>query len=80
MFLSTLGVKKDIIVTTALNKTSEGQLKPSPDLRGCHEPGNKFPEEVLKCIRSHVLFYNPSISHYRREQAPIVLIEPKLQA
>ena len=70
IFLSTLGLTKDTIINTSLKKTSEGQLTPSPDLWGCHVPPNKKPEEVLEHDKSHIMSYNPCITHYRRKHAP----------
>ena len=70
MFLATLGMTKDKSIATALQKTSAGQLRPCEDLRGCHEPSNKTPVEVTERVKSHIMSFNPCISHYRREHAP----------
>ena len=70
MFLSTLGLTKDTIITTALQKTSESQLTPSPDLQGYHVPPNKKAEEVLEHVKSHIMSYNPCISHYTGKHEP----------
>ena len=73
MFLVTLRLKKDEVVSTILGKMSGGQLQPSTDSCGCNEPTNKLPESVTQIVKEHIMSYNPCISHYRREHVPFRL-------
>ena len=69
MFLSTLGLKGDRVVRTALAKSNDSRADIC-DNRGKHEPGNKKSEEISALVISHIQGYNPCISHYRRSHAP----------
>ena len=68
MFLSTLGLTTDKTVQTILDK-SEGSRTIS-DKRGKRIPGNKISDDISDNVNSHMLSFNPSISHYRKEDAP----------
>ena len=54
MFLTTLGLKKDKIIETALKKTSESQLQPYSDQRGRKIPANKKSDDVIACVKAHI--------------------------
>ena len=45
-------------------------VPPSPK-RGKRSPKHKMSNETNKKIKSHVNLFNPAISHYRREYAPL---------
>lgn len=66
-FLGTLGYdpKNDKSIFNVLNKSD---MAPIPDNRGKHTPPNKLDSDM---IRDHILTYNPCVSHYRREHAPL---------
>ena len=70
MFLSTLGLKSDWMITEmvrAQRQSYDGAIAPVEDRRGSHLPSNKCDAEV---IRLHINSYNPAISHYKRKNAP----------
>ena len=69
MFLNTLGFASDSSITTAANCFDEFGVNLG-DQRGRNEPPNKLSDKHLLIIRDHIMSYNPSISHYRREHAP----------
>ncbi|XP_031327380.1 uncharacterized protein LOC116160352 [Photinus pyralis] len=73
-FLATLGFNKqsDKVIRTAL-RNANNSVVPVPDLRCRKQPHNKIDDEV---IRNHIVSYNPTISHYRREHAPQRLYLP----
>ena len=70
MFLKTLGLKTDGMITSYLNvkldilKGPKGLLA---DGRGKHECKAKSDEESMK---QHIESFHPQISHYNREHAP----------
>ena len=69
MFLSTLGLKSDEMITEmvrAQRQSYGGAIAPIEDHRGSHPPSNKCDAEV---IRLHINSYNPAISHYKRKNA-----------
>ena len=51
----------------AQRQSYDGAIAPIEDRRGSHPPSNKCDAEV---IRLHMNSYNPSISHYKRKNAP----------
>ena len=70
MFLSTLGLKSDGMITEmvrAQRQSYDGAIAPVEDHRGSHLPSNKCDVEV---ICRHINSYNPTISHYKRKNAP----------
>jgi len=69
-FLRTLGFRSDKVVTVLL-KNVVSQLAPTADQRGRHKPLNKLSDETMKIIKDHIESFHPSISHYRREHAPL---------
>ena len=75
MFLITLAYKSDKILTTAANSVDNYGIY-KDDQRGKREPHNKLTEERINFIKDHILSFNPSISHYRREHAPKRLYLP----
>ena len=71
MFLSTLGLKSDGMITEtvrAQRQSYDGVIATFEDRRGSHPPLNKCDVEV---IRLDINSYNPSISHYKRKNVPI---------
>ena len=72
-FLSTLGFKpnNDKIIRSALRNVQINQnidVAALEDRRGKHEPKHKINHQF---VHEHVEKYKPSISHYRREHAPL---------
>ena len=72
-FLATFGFKanNDKIIRSALRDVQINQNNDAPpleDRRGKHEPKHKISH---KLVHEHVEKYKPSISHYRREHAPL---------
>ena len=70
MFLSTLGLKSDGMITEmarAQSQSYDGAIAPTEDHRGSHPQSNKCDAEV---IRLHINSYNPPISHYKHKNAP----------
>ena len=70
MFLSTLGFKSHGMITEmvrAQRQSYDGAIAPVEDHRGSHLPSNKCDVEVI-CL--HINSYNPTISHYKRKNAP----------
>ena len=64
MFLSTLGLKSDGMITEmvrAQRQSYDGAIAPVEDRRGSHLPSNKCDAEV---IRLHINSYNPAITSY----------------
>ena len=41
------------------------------DLRGSHEPRHKMSAGTVKAIVTHIEYFHPAISHYRRKHAPL---------
>lgn len=69
-FLTTLGFKKsnDWVVHSVLKSTEKDKLVAEKDKRGCQPSVNKIDK---KNIEDHIESYNPCVSHYRREHAPL---------
>ena len=70
MFLSTLGTKSDSMITAlslAKRRSYEDNICPTEDHRCGTYLEHKCDDEV---IRLHINSYQPSISHYRRINAP----------
>ena len=77
MFLSTLGLKSDGMITEmvrAQRQSYDLAIALIEDRRGSHPTSNKCNAEV---IRLHINSYNPSISHYkaRMHQKSDILIQ-----
>ncbi|XP_039282015.1 uncharacterized protein LOC120350888 [Nilaparvata lugens] len=70
-FLTTLGYEKknDRFVFDVLNMTPASSLQPKPDMRGRATPANNCISKQEVC--EHIESFNPVISHYRREHAPL---------
>ena len=69
-FLRTLGFKSHRVLLTVM-QTAADDIIPQPDARG------KGPSvENIEGIRSHIMSYDPSISHCRRVHAPSRLYLP----
>ena len=69
MFLATIGWKSDGVITSFVNaKTGNPKALKLKDMRGQSTPPNKLDDNV---IISHINSFNPQISHYRREHAPL---------
>ena len=70
MFLSTLGLKSDGMITEMVHTQShsyDGATAPIEDHRGSHPQSNKCDTEV---IYLHINSYNPAISHYKLKNPP----------
>ena len=69
-FLTTLGYhpKNDSAVIALMKATATAAIQPVPDQRGKHPPANKIERTM---IEQHIETFNPQISHYRREHAPL---------
>ena len=68
MFMHTLGMKSDGIISEFLKTKRNGQsIAPAQDARGRSTPPNKSNEELIK---AHINSYHPQVSHYTREHAP----------
>ena len=70
MFLSTLGLKSDGMITEMVRaqcQSYHGSIVPNEDCRGSHPPSKKCDAEVF---RLDINSCNPSISHYKRKNAP----------
>ena len=70
MFLSTLGLKSDGILTgfiSAKTNAHEGIQSILKDNRGNSTPTNKKNVEIIK---QHINSYQPQVSHYASENAP----------
>lgn len=73
-FLATLGyeLKNDRIIRHVLNLEASA-ITPKVDNRGRKAKENKFDE---KLIEDHIETFQPTISHYRREHAPLTRYLP----
>ncbi len=73
--LTTLGFSptNDRRLKTVRQHIIEGKISPKIEQRGRHPNKNKIDRDV---IRGHIMSFNPTISHYRREHAPNVLYLP----
>jgi hypothetical protein len=69
-FLTTLGYhpKNDSIITSLMKSTPRDAIVAGTDRRGSHPPA-KISD--WHSIESHIMTYNPQISHYRRAHAPL---------
>ena len=74
-FLATLGLKerRDKMIRTVFDSISVGETLPSPSRQGKHSKREIYDREIIK---SHIMSYNPQISHYRRLHAPNRLYLP----
>ena len=70
-FRHTLGYKNNKIITNTLEKAVPGAICTTVDSRGKHPPKHKLTDESLDTIKNHINSYHPSVSHYRREHAPL---------
>ena len=72
-FMRTLGFTADKAITTALSPSEDGtsRITVPSDMRGRHVPSNKIADQVKSLIQQHIESYHPSVSHYRREHAPL---------
>ena len=78
-FLHTLGYKYDTILTKIFKPMTPSKIKPLPERRGKHKPKHAIDDAVLSTIDDHIESYRPSVSHYRREHAPLRrYLEPEL--
>ena len=68
-FLRTLGFKSHRVLLTVM-QTAADDIIPQPDARGKRPSVNKIAVENIEFIRSHIMSYDPSMSHYRRVHAP----------
>ncbi|XP_077091400.1 uncharacterized protein LOC143742433 isoform X2 [Siphateles boraxobius] len=68
-FLTTLGYhpKNDRLVATVIGNTISSSITPPQERRGRHTPSNKID---MAPIFKHIESFNPTSSHYRRENAP----------
>lgn len=73
-FLTTLGFKKnnDKVLRNVMQR-SKNHMVAFDDGRNRGQPHNKMDDEV---IRIHILSFNPTVSHYRREHAPNCMYLP----
>ena len=67
MFLRTRGYKTDKLLTTAANCFDKYGVDRG-DKRERYEPSNKLSDHELNLIEKHIKSFNPTFSHYRREQ------------
>ena len=70
MFLSTLDLKSDGMITKMVGAQRQGYygaIAPVEDRKGSHPPSNKYDAEV---IFLEINSYNPAICHYKRKNAP----------
>ena len=70
MFLHTLGYSSDKVITV-LMKTDLQSITPHNDKRGRHFPWNKKTPATNDAVIQHIESFKPSVSHYRREHAPL---------
>ena len=70
-FLSTLGYTSDSVLKSLFAHMTPTKITPPASKRGKHPPKHKLPQETVEDIRKHIYLFNPSVSHYRREHAPL---------
>ena len=66
LYLRTLGLRSDKVITTALTGTPDNAIVPAMDRRGSHEPKNKLSDKCVQALHQHVESFHPAIRHYRR--------------
>lgn len=67
MFLSTLGLKTDGMITEFLRAKHDNQTPITKDRRGQCSPANKVQHDT---IRDHINSYHPAASHYNLAHTP----------
>ena len=68
MFLATLGLKTDGIITEFIKRKKAGTVEAMiKDNRGKKPPKTKTEKEL---IRQHIMSYRPQVSHYKLKNAP----------
>ena len=69
-YLTTIGYhpKNDRLIQTVIGNSTPSSLTPSQERRGKQTPPNTF---NMAPIHEHIESFNPTISHYRREHAPM---------
>ena len=72
-FLRNLGDKYDTIPTKLFKAMTPSKIKPKPDGRGKNAPKHTLDNSTLAKIDEHNDSFYPSVSHYRREHAPLRL-------
>ncbi|XP_072041154.1 uncharacterized protein [Amphiura filiformis] len=70
-FRHTLGYKHNKIITHTLASIKAEEIATPVDARGRHAPKHKLGNDALQTIKDHINSYHPSVSHYRREHAPL---------
>ena len=70
-FRHTLGYEHNKAINNALKIVTPGMIATPADLRGKHAPKHKLKDQALDTIKAHINSYHPSVSHYRREHAPL---------
>lgn len=76
MFLNTVGLHTDKAVETALKDVFSDTVV--PDKRGKNKKAHTIPAEDVAFLTQHIIFFNASLQHYRREHAisqPYISIE-----
>ena len=68
MFLASLGLKTDGIITEFIKRKKAGTVEAMiKDNRGKKPPKTKTEKEL---IRQHIMSYRPQVSHYKLKNAP----------
>ena len=70
-FRHTLGYQHNKVINNCLSSAKPGQITTPADSRGKHAPKHKLEDDALEKIKTHIKSYHPSVSHYRREHAPL---------
>jgi len=70
-FLHTKGYWSDKVVIVLLQTSIASQITPTGGMHGRHKHANNISDETSKLMRDHIESYHPSLSHYRREHAPL---------
>ena len=70
MFSSTLGLTSDKTIQMVLSKCKSSHTVVDLSDQSGKSDGNKKPDDISDEVTNHILSFNPSISHYRRAQAP----------
>ena len=76
MFLNRVGLHTDKAVETALKDAFSDTVV--PDKRGKNKKAHTIPAEDVAFLTQHIIFFNTSLQHYRREHAisqPYISIE-----
>ena len=74
-FLSNLGYTGNSILCSMFAKMTPTKITP-PSKRGKHDRKHKMRPETINDIKAHINQFNPSVSHYRRNHAPLRLYLP----